>query len=103
MNFAKIGVQGYSLGNLQLNSDELVWTSADKSRQERKNKIFQTLLSCCIGLPTLAPDRGQHMSLCICHVGGTGRIHRLEDAPECAPDAAVGVLCSTLVATDPRV
>ena len=34
MNFAKIGVQGYSLGNLQLNSDELIWTSSDKSRQD---------------------------------------------------------------------
>ncbi len=35
MNYPKIGVQGYSLGNLQLTTDELVWTSADNSRQGR--------------------------------------------------------------------
>lgn len=34
MNFPKIGAQGYSLGSLHLNSDEFVWTSADKSRYE---------------------------------------------------------------------
>eukprot|EP00903_Cladosiphon_okamuranus_P016677 g15378.t1 len=35
MNFAKIGVQGYSLGNLQLSSDELIWTSSDKSSSKK--------------------------------------------------------------------
>lgn len=32
MNFSKIGIQGYSLGSLHLNSEEFVWTSADKAR-----------------------------------------------------------------------
>lgn len=36
MNFPKIGAQGYSLGSLHLNSEEFVWTSADKSRYERR-------------------------------------------------------------------
>lgn len=35
MNFSKIGVQGFSLGSLQLTTDELIWTSADKSRQDK--------------------------------------------------------------------
>lgn len=48
MNFAKIGVQGYSLGNLQLNSDELIWTSADKSRQVTE---IQTPLALLFSLP----------------------------------------------------
>ncbi|CAM9398979.1 unnamed protein product [Ectocarpus fasciculatus] len=30
MNFSKIGVQGYSLGNLQLTAEELTWTSLKK-------------------------------------------------------------------------
>lgn len=57
MNFAKIGVQGYSLGNLQLNSDELIWTSSDKSRQERneiQNSVSPALvLWCCVLAPLL--------------------------------------------------
>ncbi|CAN0192476.1 unnamed protein product [Ascophyllum nodosum] len=35
MNFSKIGIQGYSLGSLHLNSEEFVWTSADKSSSKK--------------------------------------------------------------------
>lgn len=42
MNFTKIGIQGHSLGSLHFNSEELVWTSADKTRcvlREKQQKL----------------------------------------------------------------
>lgn len=62
MNYPKIGVQGFSLGNLQLTTDELVWTSGERQVQAeiqtRETACSQSLV---VKVKLCSEERGEKL------------------------------------------